>query len=47
MDTCRHLIGDTWCWHGIWQNLLKFLTEFDSSDQFVIITNHKDFLWIF
>jgi hypothetical protein len=36
---------DTWRWHGIWRNLLKFLTEFDCRDQFIIIANHKDLLW--
>jgi hypothetical protein len=33
---------NTWRWRGIWRNLLKILTEFDSSDRFVIIANHKD-----
>jgi hypothetical protein len=32
---------------GIWWNLLKFLTEFDCRDRFVIITNHKDLPWTF
>jgi hypothetical protein len=27
---------------GIWQNLLKNLTEFDANDRFVIIAYHKD-----
>jgi hypothetical protein len=27
---------------GIWQNLLKILTEFDVNDRFVIIAYHKD-----
>jgi hypothetical protein len=47
MDTWRHLIGDTWRWRDIWRNLLKILTEFDASDRFVIIANHKDLSWTF
>jgi hypothetical protein len=41
MDMCHYFIGDTWHWRGIWRNLLKFLTEFDCRDRFVIIGNHK------
>lgn len=47
MDTYSHLIGDTWCWRGIWRNLLKILTEFDYNDRFVIIANQKDLPWTF
>jgi hypothetical protein len=42
MDTCHHLIGNTWRWHSIWQNLLKILTKFDAKDRFVIIAYHRD-----